>query len=112
MEKVRFGIIGVGNMGTTHAKNLLEGKVENGELGCLCDISAERREIIREKFPNVPIFSNVDEVIASGLVDAILVEFVNIHFRIEQILLSRHLRQDFPRSLKSLQAFSPTTFSA
>ncbi len=73
MEKVRFGIIGVGNMGTTHAKNLLEGKVENGELGCLCDISAERREIIREKFPNVPVFSNVDEVIASGLVDAIMV---------------------------------------
>ena len=30
MDKVRFGIVGYGNMGTGHAKNLLEGKIENG----------------------------------------------------------------------------------
>ena len=32
MEKVRFGIIGVGNMGSSHAKNFLAGMVENGVL--------------------------------------------------------------------------------
>ena len=32
MEKVRFGIIGVGNMGSAHSKSFLEGKVENEQL--------------------------------------------------------------------------------
>ena len=27
MEKVRLGIIGMGNMGSGHAKNLMDGKV-------------------------------------------------------------------------------------
>ena len=35
MEKVRFGIIGVGNMGSAHAKNFLAGKVENGVLNVI-----------------------------------------------------------------------------
>ncbi|MBQ9975234.1 MAG: Gfo/Idh/MocA family oxidoreductase [Clostridia bacterium] len=73
MNKIKFAIIGVGNMGTAHAKNLLEGKVENGELACLCDISAERREALKELFPNVPLFASVDEVIESGLADALMV---------------------------------------
>ena len=29
MNTVRYGIIGIGNMGTTHAKSLYEGKIEN-----------------------------------------------------------------------------------
>ena len=28
MDKVRFGIVGCGNMGTGHAKNLLDGKIK------------------------------------------------------------------------------------
>ena len=29
-NKLKFGIIGVGNMGTAHAKHLYEGKIEGG----------------------------------------------------------------------------------
>ena len=32
MDKVRFGIVGCGNMGTGHARNFREGKIENGVL--------------------------------------------------------------------------------
>ncbi len=32
MEKVRLGIIGIGNMGTTHSKSLTEGLVPEMEL--------------------------------------------------------------------------------
>ena len=34
MEKVRFGIVGCGNMGTSHAKHLLEGKITKAEEDC------------------------------------------------------------------------------
>ena len=47
MEKVRFGIIGVGNMGTSHAKKFLGGKVENGVLTAVCDLKPERMDAIR-----------------------------------------------------------------
>ena len=29
MEKVRLGIIGIGNMGSGHSKNIVQGKVED-----------------------------------------------------------------------------------
>ena len=47
MEKVRFGIIGVGNMGSGHAKSFLEGKVDNGVLAAICDLKPEKIEKIR-----------------------------------------------------------------
>ncbi len=73
MEKVRFGIIGVGNMGNAHAESLVAGKVERALLTCLCDIDPERRAFCEEKFKGVPVFATADELIASGLADAVLV---------------------------------------
>ena len=46
MEKVRFGIIGVGNMGSAHAKNFLKGNITNGVLTAICDIKPQRMEAI------------------------------------------------------------------
>ena len=37
MKQVKLGIIGVGNMGTSHAKNVLEGKVPGLELAAVAD---------------------------------------------------------------------------
>ena len=38
MEKIRLGIIGFGNMGTAHAKNVRTGLVPKMELSAICDI--------------------------------------------------------------------------
>ena len=35
MEKVRFGIVGCGNMGSGHAKNFLKDKITNGVVSAL-----------------------------------------------------------------------------
>lgn len=37
MEKVRLGIIGMGNMGSGHAKNLMDGKVPEIEITAVAD---------------------------------------------------------------------------
>ena len=42
MDKVRYGIVGVGNMGSGHARNLMEGKIENAYLNAVCDINPEK----------------------------------------------------------------------
>ena len=75
MEKVRFGIIGVGNMGSIHAKNFLEGKVDNGVLAAICDLKPEKIERIKaiEGAENVAVFSDYKEMLASGLIDAVIV---------------------------------------
>lgn len=69
MKKVRLGIIGVGVMGSTHSRWLLEGKVPRIELAALCDTDPEALK----PFPQIPSFSSSDALIRSGKVDAVLV---------------------------------------
>ena len=37
MEKVRVGIIGVGNMGSAHANRIFKGDIDRMVLGAVCD---------------------------------------------------------------------------
>jgi len=69
MQEIRFGIIGLGNMGSTHARSLLEGKVPRAVLGAVCDLNPQATA----RFPGIPAFTDVESIIGSGRVDAILV---------------------------------------
>ena len=40
---LKLGIIGMGNMGTAHAKNILAGKSPNIEITAVADRKEERR---------------------------------------------------------------------
>lgn len=73
MDKIRFGVIGLGNMGSTHAANVYAGKVKKMELAAICDIAEARREYAKEKYPDVPVFADSHELITSGLVDAVII---------------------------------------
>ena len=73
MNKVRLGIVGIGNMGSSHSKNLLEGKVEGMTLAAVCDVSPLKHEWANENLPNVPFFDNYKDMFASGLIDAVLI---------------------------------------
>ena len=42
MNKVRIGIIGIGNMGSSHAGYLSAGEVPNAELTAVCDLNPDR----------------------------------------------------------------------
>ncbi len=76
MEKVRFGIIGLGNQGTHYVKLFEEGKIENGCIAALCDNNPAKIEAIKEKVVNstVTYFADYKQMLDSGLVDAILIE--------------------------------------
>ena len=45
MKKVRLGIIGIGNQGTTYLGLLFQGQVPHMELGALCDINRAAYEV-------------------------------------------------------------------
>ena len=48
MQKVRLGVIGVGNMGSSHIKNSLEGKMPEIEITAVADIKPDRLEWAKE----------------------------------------------------------------
>ena len=74
MDKVRMGIIGVGNMGSGHAKSLVAGKVPEMELAAVADLNPARREWAKETLPeSVAIYESGDELIDSGCCDAVLI---------------------------------------
>lgn len=74
MEKVRLGIIGIGGMGTNHAKCVLEGNVPDMVLTAVADIKESRLQWAKENFPeSVAIFDDGKELIDSGKCDAVLI---------------------------------------
>jgi len=69
-QQVRFGIIGMGLMGTNHAKALLSGRVPRATLAALCDVAAPN---VAERYPGIPFFPTVEELLESQSVDAVIV---------------------------------------
>jgi predicted dehydrogenase len=70
MDIVRFGIIGVGGMGTAHAHNM--SRIPEAELTAVCDVAPGALKAATEAF-EVPGFAKHTELLDSGLVDAVLV---------------------------------------
>jgi len=71
MKKVRLGIIGLGNIGKHHATYLLEGKISRAELSAVGSVAPAELELYRGRGP--ALFSSGEEMIRSGLCDAIVV---------------------------------------
>lgn len=74
MEKVRFGIVGCGNMGSSHAKNFLEGKIENGYVTAVCDINPIKFNFFKENFgDSIKYFTSAEEMFKSGECDVVMI---------------------------------------
>jgi predicted dehydrogenase len=74
MNKVRIGIIGIGNMGSAHALSIFQGKVDDLELTAVCDVDEGRLQWAFETFGSrVSLYSDYHLLIDCGLIDAILI---------------------------------------
>ncbi len=73
MEKVKLGLIGLGNMGNGHAQNILAGKTPEIVLAAVADRREARRAWAQENLPDIPVFPEGSELIRSGLCDAVLI---------------------------------------
>lgn len=70
MKKVRIGVIGTGGMGQGHLMKIKE--IPEAELTAICDIDPQITREISEKY-EVPGFTDYEELLNSGLVDAVIV---------------------------------------
>ncbi len=73
MDKIKLGIIGYGNMGVGHVKNIMAGKAPNVELCAVCDIDEKKIEKLKDSYPDITAFSDVEEMYKSGLIDSVLI---------------------------------------
>ncbi len=77
MNKVKIGIIGLGNQGSSYLFNIFEqGKIENGQVVAVCDDNPVKVENVRNKTKNKDLkyFNDYKEMIDSGLCDMVMVE--------------------------------------
>ena len=75
MEQVRYGIIGVGNMGSSHLKNFMDGDVENAVVVALADLNQEKlnRRVLQYKDASFELYASGEELIEKANVDAVIV---------------------------------------
>ena len=69
-KKVRFGVIGVGGMGSGHCSMIP--KIPETQLAAICDVNSETLTAAGARY-GVPTFSTHIELLDSGLVDAVVI---------------------------------------
>ena len=77
MEQVRYGIIGLGNQGSSYMLGLFDGgKIVDGYVSAVCDINPAKMEAVKAKTKNesVAYFADYKEMLDSGLCDAVLIQ--------------------------------------
>jgi len=74
MDQVRIGIIGIGNMGSGHARYLSKGAIEGAVLAAVCDINPDRLAWAAKELPEtVKQFDDAITMLDSGEIDAVIV---------------------------------------
>ena len=74
MNKLRLGVIGLGNMGSEHCRMVVSGKAPEIELCCVADLRQERREWAEKTLPeNVKVYASGQELIDAADCDAVII---------------------------------------
>lgn len=83
MQKVRLGIIGLGNIGSQHYRNILDGKCPEIEVTAVADLNPDRFEwgrstceLYRKSGNTVAVpkmFTDASEMMRSGEIDAVVI---------------------------------------
>ncbi len=118
MEKVKLGIIGVGQQGGFYL-SMFTGEAlkpggmpaskkefEHCELGAVCDINPQVREMIKAKFPDVKVYENYIDMLDSGDVTAIVTtvpHYLHPEFGMEAMKRGIHVLLEKPAGVYTKQ---------
>ena len=69
MKKIRVLVVGVGNMGRSHARAYAS--IEGFEIAGLCSRGIEEQEDIKEEFPGIPLFEDYADALETSKPDAV-----------------------------------------
>lgn len=108
MSKIRLGVIGVGNMGRSHCKNIKDGKCPEIELVAISDSNPKRIQAMKDDgYENVTYFTNAEEMMDSGLIDSVLVaipHYYHAEYAIMAMKKGLHVMVEKPAGVYTKQA--------
>ncbi|MEG0901083.1 MAG: Gfo/Idh/MocA family oxidoreductase [Clostridia bacterium] len=100
MNCIQLGVIGIGNMGTEHCKNLLAGKVPDIKLVAVADRRSARRDWAKANMPaDTLIVEEGKELIHSGVCDAVLIavpHYQHVELTCEALAAGLHVMCEKP----------------
>jgi len=100
-QTVRLGIIGVGGMGSHHARSILQNNIPRCTLAAVCDINPERLRQF-DAMPEIQQFDDSRTLIRSGAVDAVLIatpHYAHTTIGIDALNLGLHVLVEKPISV-------------
>ncbi len=103
---IRLGIIGYGNMGSSHMRNALDGNLPEFEVTAVADLKEDRRKAALEAVPGIKVYNDGSELIASGEVDAIIVatpHYLHPTYAIEALNAGLHVMIEKPAGVYTKQ---------
>lgn len=98
MKEVRLGIVGMGNMGKSHARGILGGKAPRLRLTAIADGHAEAVAA----YPDLKGYGDATSMINSGEIDAILIatpHYSHTTIGIEALQAGLHVMVEKPISV-------------
>ncbi|MBQ8605773.1 MAG: Gfo/Idh/MocA family oxidoreductase [Clostridia bacterium] len=116
METVRVGIIGIGNMGSKHAQNIFEGKVEGMTLTAVADTNPERLDWAKNTFgETLELFDDGDKLLDCKNIDAVIVavpHYDHPHFVMAAIEKNLHVVCEKPAGVYTKAVREMNEFAA
>ena len=107
MEKIKLGIIGIGNMGSSHAQKISDGKCPDFELCAVADINPDRLEWAKENLgDSVRRFETAEDMLSSGTIEACIIavpHFEHAKYAIECLERGIHTMVEKPAGVYTKQ---------
>ncbi|MBO5421307.1 MAG: TIM barrel protein [Clostridia bacterium] len=115
VQPIRFGIIGMGNMGTAHAKNFLNGDIRELRITAVADIVPEKLEWSAKNLPWAKRYNTATELMESGEVDAVIIcvpHYFHPPLVIEALKNGLHVVSEKPAGVYTKQVREMNEFAA
>jgi predicted dehydrogenase len=103
MSLLRIAVVGVGQVGASHARELSLGRVRGATLAAVCDTNPEALA----GFASVPGFANQSALLGAGLADAVLIatpHYDHTPLAIEALAAGLHVLVEKPLAVHTADA--------
>jgi predicted dehydrogenase len=114
-NKVRLGIIGLGQQGGAYAKFITDGMVPNMVIGAITDTDPAKRELATETYPDVKVYDDYLTMLDSGDVDAVVTcvpHYLHPEMGMETLKRNIHALVEKPAGVYTKQVAELNAFAA
>jgi predicted dehydrogenase len=104
---VRYGIVGVGRMGSIHARNLAKGFVKGAMLAAVCDSDTTKLNKIQSHWPDIAVYEDYAKMFSEGGLDAVVVatpHYSHVQIVIAALQAGLHVLSEKPASVTVSEA--------